>query len=85
MKKISTIVILFLLLSPAYGVELSEFIKDELQVIQKNLEDSRRNPIDSDYGISKVRIRVRGKGALEVPFLAKFELKPIVEFHFQKK
>lgn len=85
MKKISTIVILFLLFSPAYGVELSEFIKDELRVIQTNLEDSPKSSIDFNYGISKVRIRVRGKGALEVPFLAKLELKPIVEFHFQKK
>ncbi len=38
-----------------------------------------------DYVMSKIRLRLRGKVGLEVPFLAKLEIKPFIEFHFTKK
>lgn len=68
----------------AKDYDLSDFLTEELNVITKNLEDSDKGNDDS-HQLSKVRVRVRGKGGLEVPFLAKFELKPIVEFHFKRK
>jgi len=68
----------------AKDYDLSNFLTEELKVIEANLEDADKGNADS-HQLSKVRVRVRGKGGLEVPFLAKFELKPIVEFHFKKK
>jgi hypothetical protein len=68
----------------AKDYDLSDFLTEELKVITQNLEDADKGNADS-HQLSKVRVRLRGKGGLEVPFLAKFELKPIVEFHFKKK
>ncbi|MCO4795056.1 MAG: hypothetical protein KC493_15170 [Bacteriovoracaceae bacterium] len=86
MKKILLTLSILMLTTPSFagGLELSNFIKDELKVINLNLEDSEKSASDS-HQLSKVRVRVRGKAGIEVPFLAKFELKPIVEFHFKKK
>jgi len=85
MKYIALVLVLVSSLSlSAKDYDLSDFLTEELKVLTNNLEDADKGN-DDTHQLSKVRVRVRGKGGLEVPFLAKFELKPIVEFHFKKK
>lgn len=85
MKYIALALVLVSSLSlSAKDYDLSDFLTEELKVLTNNLEDADKGN-DDTHQLSKVRVRVRGKGGLEVPFLAKFELKPIVEFHFKKK
>lgn len=39
---------------------------------------------DKDWGLNTIRVRARFKGGVEIPWLAKFELKPFVETYYKQ-
>ena len=64
--------------------ELDRFFEREVEQLSSNLE-AAEFANEYAYVLSKMRLRLRGKAALEVPFLAKLEVKPFIEFHFQPR
>ena len=66
----------------ANGGELQEFIENKIESVleELDLDDMKSRQFDQ---LSKIRLRVRGKAAIEVPFISKFEVKPLIEMHFK--
>lgn len=50
----------------------------------KSVKSVDKNLFNKDWGLSAIRVRARFKGGVEIPWLAKFELKPFVETYYKK-
>lgn len=64
----------------APSVEIA-YTNTEFNKISKSIE---KGLFKQDWGLTTFRVRTRLKGGIEVPWLAKFELKPFVETHYKK-
>lgn len=91
MKKILVIAILSLISITANSAErrmtLNEFIDQEIQLNQEALDQTANNDghVVDEWNMSRVRLRIRAKGGIDVPKLLKFEVQPYVEFYWNKK
>lgn len=85
MKKYIAVILISLSTWSAFGAttpSLNEFFENELYEVQELMNQAQSTPDNYVYKLSKIRFRVRGKAGLEVPFLAKLEIRPFIEFHF---
>ena len=74
--------IIFILIGSALAEEkqtLQEYISEQIEQFESIERDSNQ---EDSWQLSKIRIRVKAKGGVEVPFLAKFEIKPYIELHY---
>ena len=80
--KLLIIVLCFISLSSMASEKqtLNEYIAEQIEQFE-NIETT--NEQSSNWYLSKIRVRVKAKGAVEVPFLGKLEVKPYVELHFE--
>ena len=49
----------------------------------KTVNYVEKGVFDKDWGLNAIRVRARFKGGVEIPWLAKFELKPFVETYYK--
>ena len=66
---------------------LEEFIGQELELAQNALSESSQRPTQTneEWQMSRIRLRIRAKGGIDIPKLLKFEVRPYVEFYWNKK
>jgi hypothetical protein len=62
------------------SVEIA-YTNTEFDKVSKSID---KGLFKQDWGLTTFRVRTRLKGGVEVPWLAKFELKPFVETHYKK-
>ena len=77
--------IIFIISFSATSGELSEFVQRKINIMLEELEFSEKNNSSESYQLSKMRLRLRAKAAIEVPFISKFEVRPLLEMHFKPK
>ena len=66
----------------ANGGELQGFIENKIESVLEELDSDSTKSRQFEQ-LSKIRLRLRGKAAIEVPFVSKFEVKPLIEMHFK--
>ena len=85
MKKIFGI-ILFLIAFNVYAEKVSynQWLEQEIESFGTN-EESFMQDYNSSWDLHKIKLRIRPLVGVEVPYLASFEIKPFVEFHWTAK
>ena len=85
MKKIFGI-IFFLIAFNVYAEKVSynQWLEQEIESFGTN-EESFMQDYSSYWDLHKIKLRVRPLVGVEVPYLASFEIKPFVEFHWTAK
>ena len=85
MKKILGI-ILFLITFNVYAEKVSynQWLEQEIESFGTN-EESFMQDYSSSWDLHKIKLRIRPLVGVEVPYLASFEIKPFVEFHWTAK
>ena len=85
MKKIFGI-IFFLIAFNVYAEKVSynEWLEQEIESFGTN-EESFMQDYNSSWDLHKIKLRIRPLVGVEVPYLASFEIKPFVEFHWTAK
>ena len=85
MKKILGI-ILFLITFNVYAEKVSynQWLEQEIESFGTN-EESFMQDYNSSWDLHKIKLRIRPLVGVEVPYLASFEIKPFVEFHWTAK
>ena len=72
-------------LSVTHANEDNNEINNNLKTSTEILEEVNFIKTSPQWSFNKIRIRTRGKIGLEVPYFAKLEIKPFIEFHFTEK
>ena len=85
MKKIFGI-IFFLIVFNVYAEKVSynQWLEQEIESFGTN-EESFMQDYSSYWDLHKIKLRIRPLVGVEVPYLASFEIKPFVEFHWTAK
>ena len=85
MKKIFGI-IFFLIAFNVYAEKVSynQWLEQEIESFGTN-EESFMQDYSSYWDLHKIKLRIRPLVGVEVPYLASFEIKPFVEFHWTAK
>ena len=85
MKKIFGI-IFFLIAFNVYAEKVSynQWLEQEIESFGTN-EESFMQDYNSSWDLHKIKLRIRPLVGVEVPYLASFEIKPFVEFHWTAK
>ena len=85
MKKIFGI-IFFLIAFNVYAEKVSynQWLEQEIESFGTNEESFMQN-YNSSWDLHKIKLRIRPLVGVEVPYLASFEIKPFVEFHWTAK
>ena len=85
MKKIFGI-IFFLIAFNVYAEKISynQWLEQEIESFGTN-EESFMQDYNSSWDLHKIKLRIRPLVGVEVPYLASFEIKPFVEFHWTAK
>tara|TARA_Y100001954_G_scaffold52647_1_gene56042 strand:+ start:7865 stop:8131 length:267 start_codon:yes stop_codon:yes gene_type:complete len=85
MKKIFGI-IFFLIAFNVYAEKVSynQWLEQEIESFGTN-EESFMQDYNSFWDLHKIKLRIRPLVGVEVPYLASFEIKPFVEFHWTAK
>ena len=85
MKKIFGI-IFFLIAFNVYAEKVSynQWLEQEIESFGTN-EESFMQDYSSSWDLHKIKLRIRPLVGVEVPYLASFEIKPFVEFHWTAK
>ena len=85
MKKIFGI-IFFLIAFNVYAEKISynQWLEQEIESFGTN-EESFMQDYSSSWDLHKIKLRIRPLVGVEVPYLASFEIKPFVEFHWTAK
>ena len=85
MKKIFGI-IFFLIAFNVYAEKVSynQWLEQEIESFGTN-EGSFMQDYNSSWDLHKIKLRIRPLVGVEVPYLASFEIKPFVEFHWTAK
>ena len=85
MKKIFGI-IFFLIAFNVYAEKVSynQWLEQEIESFGTN-EESFMQDYNSSWNLHKIKLRIRPLVGVEGPYLASFEIKPFVEFHWTAK
>ena len=85
MKKIFGI-IFFLIAFNVYAEKVSynQWLEQEIESFGTN-EEPFMQDYNSSWDLHKIKLRIRPLVGVEVPYLASFEIKPFVEFHWTAK
>ena len=59
-------------------------LRDSFENSREALHSIENISVGPNWYLGKIRLRTRAKIGLEVPFLAKLEVVPFVEFHFKR-
>jgi len=88
MKTFLTIILLTLFSTSVLSNDVTyvENIEQDLLSISSAIDETQReNYVEKTWNLSRVRVRVRVKGGLDIAGLTKFEVKPWVELFYDKK
>ena len=87
MKKLLPIMFLLLSLNAfSQNISYENWIEQEISAFHDDNEYEEVNLMKKapvHWDLDKIRLRVRPLIGVEVPFLASFEIKPFIEFHWQ--
>ena len=83
MKKILPLIFLILSFNSFSNTMSYESWVEEEIVSFNETEESTIKQASGAWDLDKVRLRVRPLFGVEIPFLASFEIKPFIEFHWQ--
>ena len=61
-------------------LDLNQQYQKSIEILDEVIIDDRVEA----WELSKIRVRMRSKFGLEVPYLAKLEIKPFIEFHYSE-
>ena len=68
----------------AEKVSYNQWLEQEIESFGTN-EESFMQDYNSSWDLHKIKLRIRPLVGVEVPYLASFEIKPFVEFHWTAK